>query len=125
MKEDLMNVYLSYSWNYVDQLKKVKAMLPADFTTCGVKKGNPAVNAFNEAPLVEAVKGEMEGADVLLIYADSFFSYQKVVNVELAQAKAMNKKVVVVTGGGVMPAPVKKAAAAVVKYDAASILEAL
>lgn len=120
-----MNVYLSYSWNYVNQLNKIKAMLPADYTTCGVKKGNPAVNAFGDGPIYEAVKAEMEGADVLLVYADSFFSYQKVVNAELAQAKALDKKVIVVSGGGVMPAPVKKAAAAVVKYDAASILEAL
>lgn len=120
-----MNVYLSYTWNYVNQMNKIKSMLPADYTICGVKKGNPAINAFGDGPINEAVKGEMEGADVLLVYADSFFSYQKMVNAELAQAKALGKKVVAVTGGGVMPAPVKKAAAAIVKYDAASILEAL
>lgn len=116
-----MKVYLSYTWNYVNQMAKIKAMLPAGTETVGVKKGNPAVNSFNEAPLMEAVKAEMEPSDVLLVYADSFFSYQKVVNAELKQAKEMGKKVVVVTGGGAMPAPVKKAATVVVKYEADAI----
>ncbi|SCP97912.1 TIR domain-containing protein [Anaerobium acetethylicum] len=85
------NLFISHSWAYSDAYDKLVSMLDAasyfEYKNYSVPKNDPIHNANNDIQLYNAIKNQMQYANVILIMAGVYSSYSKWIDKEISIAK--------------------------------------
>lgn len=98
------NLFISHSWSYADAYESLIRLLDnASYFTYknySVPKDNPIHNAPNSSLLREAIRRQMQPASCVLILAGVYSTYSKWINIEMALAKEMGKRIVAIAPWG-------------------------
>ena len=127
----MYNLFISHSWSYADQYKRLVALLDAapyfSYKNYSVPKDDPIHNASNQWQLKEAIRRQMQPASCVIILAGVYSTYSKWINIEIALAKSMNKKIIAVEpwGSSRTSLTVKNAADEIVGWNTSSIVRAI
>lgn len=128
------NIFISHSWSYGDHYNDLIKLLKKDpyfyFRDYSVPKDNPIHNANNDAQLRKAIKDQISPCSVILIIAGMYAHYSKWINKEIDLAKhgfSLPKPIIAVEywGSERTSTVVKDAADKVVKWNSASIINAI
>ena len=132
--ERTYNLFISHSWAYSDAYEKLISLLDGDkdfnYRNYSVPQNDPIHNAGTEKELKEAIKNQMQYANVILILAGVYSSYSKWINKEIDLAQSgfnSPKKIIAIEPWGAerTSATVKNAADRVVKWQTSSIVNAI
>lgn len=130
----LYNVFISHSWSYDKNYEALVSLLDkADnfvYRNYSVPKNDPIHSASTDTELREAIRKQMAPASVIIILAGMYAHYSKWINIEIELAKNgfyKPKKIIAVEYWGAERTSrvVKDAADKVVKWNAASIANAI
>lgn len=127
----MYNLFISHSWSYSEQYKKLKELLDSDsdflYNDCSIPEDDPIHDAPNELLLKEKIKEKMKDASCVLVLAGVYSSYSKWINIEIELAKELNKKIIAIEYWGAenTSTVVKEAADFVVKWNSESIITAI
>ena len=98
------NIFISHSWTYSDAYEKLINLLNAApyflFKDYSVPKNDPVHNAQNSRQLQEAIMRQMQPASCVLILAGVYATYSKWINIEIALAKEMGKRIIAIEPWG-------------------------
>ena len=125
------NLFISHSWTYGDAYDKLVSMLnrAPNFTykNYSVPKDDPIHNANNDRELKAAIRNQMQHASCVLIMAGKYASYSKWIQIEIALAQEMGKRIIAVEPWGAEQTSVVVKQAANVKagWNTASIVSAI
>ena len=125
------NLFISHSWTYGDAYEKLVSMLnrAPNFTykNYSVPKNDPIHNANNDRELKAAIRNQMQHASCVLIMAGKYASYSKWIQIEIALAQEMGKRIIAVEPWGAEQTSVVVKQAANVKagWNTASIVSAI
>lgn len=127
----MYNLFISHSWSYADQYKRLVALLDAapyfSYKNYSVPKDDPIHNASNQWQLKEAIRRQMQPASCVIILAGVYSTYSKWINIEIALAKSMNKKIIAVEpwGSSRTSLAVKNSADEIVGWNTSSLIRAI
>lgn len=128
------NIFISHSWSYGDHYNGLIRLLRKDpyfhFRDYSVPKDDPIHNANNDVQLRKAIKDKISPCSVILIIAGMYAHYSKWINKEIDLAKnefSLPKPIIAVEywGSERTSTVVKDAADKVVKWNSASIINAI
>jgi len=125
------NLFISHSWTYGDAYDKLVSMLnrAPNFTykNYSVPKNDPIHNANNDRELKAAIRNQMQHASCVLIMAGKYASYSKWIQIEIALAQEMGKRIIAVEPWGAEQTSVVVKQAANVKagWNTSSIVSAI
>lgn len=125
------NLFISHSWTYGDAYDKLVSMLnrAPNFTykNYSVSKNDPIHNANNDRELKAAIRNQMQHASCVLIMAGKYASYSKWIQIEIALAQEMGKRIIAVEPWGAEQTSVVVKQAANVKagWNTSSIVSAI
>lgn len=125
------NLFISHSWTYGDAYDKLVSMLnrAPNFTykNYSVPKNDPIHNANNDRELKAAIRNQMQHASCILIMAGKYASYSKWIQIEIALAQEMGKRIIAVEPWGAEQTSVVVKQAANVKagWNTSSIVSAI
>lgn len=125
------NLFISHSWSYADAYESLIGLLDnASYFTYknySVPKDNPIHNAPNSSLLREAIRRQMQPASCVLILAGVYSTYSKWINIEIALAKEMGKRIVAIEPWGAQRTSmtVKTAADVIVGWNTISVVNAI
>ena len=125
------NLFISHSWTYGDAYDKLVSMLnrAPNFTykNYSVPKNDPIHNAKNDRELKAAIRNQMQHASCVLIMAGKYASYSKWIQIEIALAQEMGKRIIAVEPWGAEQTSVVVKQAANVKagWNTSSIVSAI
>lgn len=125
------NLFISHSWTYGDAYDKLVSMLnrAPNFTykNYSVPKNDPIHNANNDRELKAAIRNQMQHASCVLIMAGKYASYSKWIQIEIALAQEMGKRIIAVEPWGAEQTSVVVTQAANVKagWNTSSIVSAI
>lgn len=125
------NIFISHSWTYSDAYEKLINLLNAApfflFKDYSVPKNDPVHNAQNSRQLQEAIMRQMQPASCVLILAGVYATYSKWINIEIALAKEMGKRIIAIEPWGAerTSSVVKNSADEIVGWNTNSILSAI
>lgn len=125
------NLFISHSWTYSDAYEKLVHILDnaPDFSyrNYSVPKNDPIHNARFDYQLREAIRNQMQHASCVLVLAGVYSTYSKWINIELALAEEMGKRIIAIEpwGSERTSAVVKGKADAIVKWQTSSIVHAI
>lgn len=125
------NLFISHSWTYGDAYEKLVSMLnrAPNFTykNYSVPKNDPIHNANNDRELKAAIRNQMQHASCVLIMAGKYASYSKWIQIEIALAQEMGKRIIAVEPWGAEQTSVVVKQAANIKagWNTASIVSAI
>lgn len=127
----IYNIFISHSWSYSNQYEKLLNLLKArpyfEFKDYSVPKNDPIHNAPYDYQLRAAIKNQIQHASCVIILAGVYASYSKWIDIEIALAKELNKKIIAVEpyANSNTSAKVKNAASEIVKWNTDSIVKAI
>lgn len=127
----IYNLFISHSWAYSDAYEKLVSLLDKEknfeYKNYSVPKDDPIHNAENDAQLKAAIRNQMQHASCVLIMAGMYAHYSKWINIEIALAKEMNKKIIAIEPWAAKKAAsvVKDNADEVVGWQTSSIVKAI
>ena len=125
------NLFISHSWTYGDAYDKLVSMLnrAPNFTykNYSVPKDDPIHNANNDRELKAAIRNQMQHASCVLIMAGKYASFSKWIQIEIALAQEMGKRIIAVEPWGAehTSVVVKQAANVKAGWNTASIVSAI
>lgn len=128
-------LFISHSWEYSDAYTKMIGMLDTQknssssfsYHNHSVPKDDPIQNAPSDKALRAAIEAQMKGCSSVLILAGVYASYSKWINIEIEIAQKLGKRIIAIEpwGSEKTSAVVKNAAHAIVKWNGASIVQAI
>jgi len=124
-------LFISHSWAYDDQYDRLVELLKEQpnflWSDHSVPKDDPIHNAPSVEKLKEAIKGQMNGVNCVLILAGVYSSYSRWIQREIELAKELGKPIVAIEYWGAERTSqvVKDAADVVVRWNSSSIVEAI
>ena len=125
-------LFISHSWAYGDAYERLTKMLDGQiaYHDYSVPKDDPIHNAGTDAELEAAIKEQMKHASVILIMAGKYSTYSKWIKKEIKLAQSgfsTPKPIIAITpfGADQISGVVKEAADEVVKWNTASIVDAI
>jgi hypothetical protein len=127
----IYNLFISHSWSYTDAYKRLVGLLDnASYFTYknySVPKDDPIHNAPNSSLLREAIKRQMQPASCVLILAGVYSTYSKWINIEIALANEMGKKIIAIEPWGAQrtSTTIKTAANVIVGWNTSSVINAI
>lgn len=125
------NLFISHSWNYASQYNNLVSLLDADpyfhYKNYSVPKDDPIHNASSDYQLREAIRRQMQSASCVLILAGVYASCSRWINIEIALAQQMGKRIIAVEPWGSQHTStiVKGAASEVVGWNTSSVVRAI
>lgn len=129
------NLFISHSWAYGDAYEKVVGLLNAqvlaqkdfNYKNYSVPKDDPINNAANDTALRVAIEAQMRPASCILILAGVYATYSKWINIEIEIAQKLGKRIIAIEpwASEKTSTVVKEAADAIVKWNGASIVNAI
>ena len=125
------NLFISHSWTYSDAYEKLIDMLNSNsyfsYKNYSVPKDDPIHNAKYDYQLKEAIRNQIKYASCVLILAGVYSTYSKWINIEIELAQEMGKKIIAIEPWGAerTSTTVKNNATKIVKWQAASIVNAI
>lgn len=125
------NLFISHSWAYSDAYEKLINLLNANpyfnYKNYSVPRNDPIHGTSNDAQLTEAIWRQIQPTSCVLILAGVYATYSKWINIEIALAKSMNKKIIAIEPWGAekTSAVVKDNADVVVGWNTNSIVKAV
>ena len=125
------NIFISHSWNYSDAYEKLINLLDStnnfSYKNYSIPKDDPIHNAKYDYQLKAAIRNQMKYASCVLILAGVYSTYSKWINIEIELAQEMGKKIIAIEPWGAdrTSATVKNNATEIVKWQAASIVNAI
>ncbi len=125
------NLFISHSWSYADAYESLIRLLDnASYFTYknySVPKDNPIHNAPNSSLLREAIRRQMQPASCILILAGVYSTYSKWINIEMALAKEMGKRIVAIEPWGAQRTSMSVITAAdvIVGWNTISVVNAI
>ncbi len=127
------NLFISHSWSYSDAYEKLVALLDKNtdpyfsYKNYSVPKDNPIHNIHNDSQLKTAIKQQMQPASCVLILAGVYSTYSRWINIEISLAQDMGKVIIAIEpwGSERTSSVVKNAADYIVKWNTASIVNAI
>lgn len=127
----MYNIFISHSWKYQEQYKRLKELLDSDtrfyYKNYSVPEDNPIKGTRTDTELKEAIERKMQPCSCILILGGVYATYSKWINIEIELAKKMGKKIIAVEGWGSqrMSSHVREAADEIVKWNTNSIVKAI
>jgi hypothetical protein len=136
MKGEIMtyNLFISHSWAYSTNYEELIDLLNSDsyfkYNNYSVPKDDPIHTRGTDNELYQAIKNKMQPASVVLILAGIYVNYSKWIDKEIKMANnefAYPKKIIAVEPWGSVRTStiVKNEAAAIVKWQTSSIIQAI
>ncbi len=134
MKMKTYNLFISHSWNYVDQYNRIVNLLRRRgrfaFRNYSVPPAHPIHYAGTDAQLRQAIRNKMAPCHVVIILAGVYATYSKWINIEIDLAKngfSKAKPILAVSAWGNkrISTPVKWAADEIVGWNTESVVEAI
>lgn len=125
------NIFISHSWAYSDSYEKLINILNStdnfSYKNYSVPKNDPIHNAKYDYQLKEAIRNQIKYASCVLILAGVYSTYSKWINIEIELAQEMGKKIIAIEPWGAerTSTTVKNNATEIVKWQAASIVNAI
>lgn len=125
------NIFISHSWAYSDSYEKLINLLNStdnfSYKNYSVPKNDPIHNAKYDYQLKEAIRNQIKYASCVLILAGIYSTYSKWINIEIELAQEMGKKIIAIEPWGAerTSTTVKNNATEIVKWQAASIVNAI
>lgn len=125
------NIFISHSWAYSDSYEKLINLLNStdsfSYKNYSVPKNDPIHNAKYDYQLKEAIRNQIKYASCVLILAGVYSTYSKWINIEIELAQEMGKKIIAIEPWGAerTSTTVKNNATEIVKWQAASIVNAI
>ncbi|MCI5708638.1 TIR domain-containing protein [Veillonella caviae] len=127
----MYNLFISHSWSYSSYYNDLVKLLDAAPGFCyknySVPKNDPIHNAYSDRALKEAIRDQMKYASCVLILAGVYATYSKWINIEIALAQEMGKKIIAIEYWGAerTSSIVKRCADKIVKWNTNSIINAI
>ena len=127
----MYNLFISHSWNYTNTYNDLVHLLDKKpyfiYKNYSVPKNDPIHNASNDYQLKNAIRQQMRHASCVLILAGVYASYSKWINIEIALAKELNKKIIAIEpwASKNTSAIVKNSADKIVGWNTDSIVNAI
>lgn len=127
------HLFLSHSWKYSDAYQRLVTLLDnrenQDFTysNFSVPKDDPIHNAANDQQLRAAIRAQMAKCSKIIILAGVYATYSKWINIEIALAKEMGKKIIAVQPWGTERTStiVKNNADRIITWNSRSLINAI
>ncbi len=128
------NLFISHCWAYGDAYDKMTGLLDGQTSPRGfnyknysVPKDDPIHNAPSDKALRAAIEAQMKPCSCVLILAGVYATYSKWINIEIEIAKRLGKRIIAIEPWGAekTSATVKNAAHEVVKWNGASVVNAI
>lgn len=127
------HLFLSHSWKYSDAYQGLVTLLDnrenQDFTysNFSVPKDDPIHNAANDQQLRAAIRAQMAKCSKIIILAGVYATYSKWINIEIALAKEMGKKIIAVQPWGTERTStiVKNNADRIITWNSRSLINAI
>lgn len=125
------NLFISHSWTYGEYYDGLLRLLNDHptflYNNYSIPKNDPIHNAANDAQLKAAIRNKMQHASCVVILAGVYATYSKWIKIEIELAKEMNKRIIAVAPWGAerTSAVVKQAAHQIVRWNTASIVNAI
>lgn len=125
------NLFISHSWTYSNAYDGLVSLLDNNpffaYKDYSVPKENPIHNSPFEYQLKEAIRRKMQPASCVIVLAGVYATYSKWINIEVALAKEMNKKIIAVVprGSERISMVVRNAADEIVGWNTDSIIRAI
>lgn len=125
------HLFISHSWTYGEYYDGLLRLLNSHptflYSNYSIPKDNPIHNTTNDTQLRAAIQAKMQHASCVVILAGVYATYSKWIKIEIELAKEMNKRIIAVAPWGAehTSAVVKQAAHQVVRWNTASIVNAI
>lgn len=125
------NLFISHSWAYGDAYEKLVDMLDAkpyfSYKNYSIPKDDPIHRASSDWQLRNAIREKIRPTSCVLILAGVYSTYSKWINIEIALAQEMGKRIIAIEpwGSERTSSVVKNAAYKVVKWNTDSIVGAI
>lgn len=125
------NLFISHSWTYSDAYEKLCNLLDNasnfSYRNYSVPKSDPIHNARYDYQLRAAIRDQMQHASCVLVLAGVYSTYSKWINIELAIAKELGKRIVAIEPWGAEKTSlvVKGNSDVIVKWQTTSIVNAI
>lgn len=127
----LYSLFISHSWTYGDAYGKLTGLLNEssyfNWRDYSVPKDSPIHNAPTTNMLESAIREQMRHASCVLIMAGKYSTFSKWIKREVRIAQELGKPILAITPWGAehISTVVKDAADEVVKWQSASIIDAI
>lgn len=125
------NLFISHSWTYSDAYERLVELLDSasnfSYRNYSVPKDDPIHNARYDYQLRAAIRNQMQHASCVLVLAGVYSTYSKWINIELALAEELGKRIVAIEpwGSEKTSRVVKENADVIVKWQTTSIVNAI
>ena len=125
------NLFISHSWTHSDAYDRLVDLLNAKpyftFKNYSVPKDDPIHNARSQAELANRIGQQMQPTTCVLILAGVYSTYSKWINIEIALAKSMGKKIIAIQPWGAERTSkvVKENADVIVGWNTDSVVNAI
>ena len=125
------NLFISHSWTYSDAYERLVELLDSasnfSYRNYSVPKDDPIHNARYDYQLRAAIRNQMQHASCVLVLAGVYSTYSKWINIELALARELGKRIVAIEpwGSEKTSRVVKENADVIVKWQTTSIVNAI
>lgn len=125
------NLFISHSWTYSDAYERLVELLDSasnfSYRNYSVPKDDPIHNARYDYQLRAAIRNQMQHASCVLVLAGVYSTYSKWINIELALAGELGKRIVAIEpwGSEKTSRVVKENADVIVKWQTTSIVNAI
>lgn len=128
------NLFISHCWAYADAYDKITGLLDNQTSTrdfnyknYSVPKDDPIHNAPSDKALRSAIEAQMKPCSCILILAGVYATYSKWIRIEIEIAQKLGKRVIAIEPWGAekTSSVVKNAAHAIVKWNGASVVNAI
>lgn len=127
----MYNLFISHSWTYSNQYNGLVELLDNanyfSYRNYSVPKDDPIHNASNSIELYNAIKKQIEYAQVVIILAGVYSSYSKWIDKEIEIAQNLGKPIIAIEpwGSEKTSSVVKNSADRIVKWNTDSIVDAI
>lgn len=128
------HLFISHCWVYGDAydrmiglLNKQTSLFGFNYKNYSVPKDDPIHNAPSDRALRAAIEAQMKPCSCVLILAGVYATYSKWINIEIEIANRLGKRIIAIEPRGAKrtSAVVKRAADTVVKWNGASVVNAI
>lgn len=99
------NLFISHSWAYGDAYEKLVDMLDAkppyfSYKNYSIPKDDPIHRASSDWQLRNAIREKIRPTSCVLILAGVYSTYSKWINIEIALAQEMGKRIIAIEPWG-------------------------
>lgn len=124
------NIFISHSWKYDDEYKRLKGLLDnsgIDWRDYSIPVDDPIHDAKNDKQLRAAIDSKIKMSSVVIVMAGVYATHSEWINAELEISENYDKPIVAVKGRGSKKTSIiaKNAATRVVNWNTNSIVGAI